>query len=183
MVQWLRLHAPNAGGTCSILGQGTKILQAARGSQKEKKKTNLFRSACSLEEETWVMMMYLTGTKQGRVTDGKNSCSEADIQKEGETKTWTQQASSDHRENAAADTKYNTCDGGSDQGCGPAAVDSYKVPPCITSMDSGQRHQVPGNAHCWGGDSGFSPGLALGSIPHLWTFSPFRYYWDSFEAI
>ena len=28
VVQWLRLHAPNAGGTGSIPGQGTKIPQA-----------------------------------------------------------------------------------------------------------------------------------------------------------
>ena len=28
VVQWLRLHAPNAGGPASILGQGTKILHA-----------------------------------------------------------------------------------------------------------------------------------------------------------
>ena len=28
MVQWIRLHAPNAGGQFSIPGQGTKILQA-----------------------------------------------------------------------------------------------------------------------------------------------------------
>lgn len=53
-------------------------------------------------------------------------------------------------ENAAADTKYNTCARASDQWCGPATVDSYKVPPHVTSMDSGQRHQVPQGMHTAG---------------------------------
>ena len=30
MVQWLRLHAPNAGRACSIPGQGTKIPHVAK---------------------------------------------------------------------------------------------------------------------------------------------------------
>ena len=38
MVQWLRLRIPNAGGTRSIPGQGTKILHATWPGQK--KKTN-----------------------------------------------------------------------------------------------------------------------------------------------
>ena len=38
VVQWLRLCAPNAGGTGSIPGQGTKIPHATRHSPKEKKK-------------------------------------------------------------------------------------------------------------------------------------------------
>ena len=37
VVQWLRLCAPNAGGTGSTPGQGTKILHASRPSQKKKK--------------------------------------------------------------------------------------------------------------------------------------------------
>ena len=38
MVQWLKLHAPNAGGTGLIMGQRNKILYAAWYSQKKKKK-------------------------------------------------------------------------------------------------------------------------------------------------
>ena len=37
-VQWLRLHAPTAGGAGSIPGQGTKILHAAPCGQKKTKK-------------------------------------------------------------------------------------------------------------------------------------------------
>ena len=37
MIQWLRLHAPNAGGMGSILGQETKVLHAMQCSQKKKK--------------------------------------------------------------------------------------------------------------------------------------------------
>ena len=36
VVQWLRLHAPNAGGQASIPGQGTKMLKALWHSQKNK---------------------------------------------------------------------------------------------------------------------------------------------------
>lgn len=61
----------------SILGQGTKILQAGTGGQKEKRKNKTYLGLpVFLGEETWVMTMYLTGTKQGRITNGKNSCSE-----------------------------------------------------------------------------------------------------------
>ena len=42
MVQWLRLHAPNAGGTSSIPGQGTKIPHATQLSQKKKKILNTY---------------------------------------------------------------------------------------------------------------------------------------------
>ena len=38
VVQWLRLHAPNAGGMGSIPGLGTKILRAPRHSKEKKKK-------------------------------------------------------------------------------------------------------------------------------------------------
>ena len=38
VVQWLRLHTPNAGGTGSILGQGTKIPYAVGAAIKKKKK-------------------------------------------------------------------------------------------------------------------------------------------------
>ena len=38
MVQWLRLHAFNAGGMGLIPGLGTKIPDAMRSGQKEKKK-------------------------------------------------------------------------------------------------------------------------------------------------
>ena len=38
MVQWLRLHASNAGGAGSIPGQGDKIPQAVWHGQKERKK-------------------------------------------------------------------------------------------------------------------------------------------------
>ena len=38
VVQWLRLHAPTAGGRGSIPGRGTKIPHAASGSQKIKTK-------------------------------------------------------------------------------------------------------------------------------------------------
>ena len=37
MVQWLRLHASNTGGTGLIPGWGTKILHASQFSQKKKK--------------------------------------------------------------------------------------------------------------------------------------------------
>ena len=36
VVEWLTFHAPNAGGTSLIPGQGTKILHAAWHSQKIK---------------------------------------------------------------------------------------------------------------------------------------------------
>ena len=36
LVQWLRLHAPNAGGTVLIPGGGTKIPPAARRGEKKK---------------------------------------------------------------------------------------------------------------------------------------------------
>ena len=36
-VQWLRLHTPNAGGTGSIPGRGSKIPHAMRCGQKKKK--------------------------------------------------------------------------------------------------------------------------------------------------
>ena len=36
-VQWLRLHAPNAGAMCSNPGQGTKIPHATRRSQQKRK--------------------------------------------------------------------------------------------------------------------------------------------------
>ena len=35
-VQWLRLHTPNAGGTGSIPGQGTKIPRVAQCGLKKK---------------------------------------------------------------------------------------------------------------------------------------------------
>ena len=38
MVQWLRLHASNAGGASSIPGRGTKIPHATWRSQKIRKK-------------------------------------------------------------------------------------------------------------------------------------------------
>ena len=37
MSQWLRLHAPNAGGMGSIPGQETKFLHATQCSQNKKK--------------------------------------------------------------------------------------------------------------------------------------------------
>ena len=37
MVRWLRLHAPNTGGTGLIIGQRNKILYAAWYSQKKEK--------------------------------------------------------------------------------------------------------------------------------------------------
>ena len=40
MVQGLRLHAANAGGTGLIPGGGAKILQATQSSQKKKKRTH-----------------------------------------------------------------------------------------------------------------------------------------------
>ena len=40
-VQWLRLYASTAGGMGSVPGQGTKIFQAARQGQKEKKKLDI----------------------------------------------------------------------------------------------------------------------------------------------
>lgn len=42
-VQWLELDTPNAGESGSIPGQGTKILNAARWGQKEKKQEILRR--------------------------------------------------------------------------------------------------------------------------------------------
>ena len=46
MVQWLRLHTPNAGGTSSIPRQGTNIPHAMWGSQ-EKKPTPIQKQANS----------------------------------------------------------------------------------------------------------------------------------------
>ena len=43
VVQWLRLHASNAGGTRLIPGQGIKIPNAMRCSQKKKKEGYLWR--------------------------------------------------------------------------------------------------------------------------------------------
>ena len=45
MVQWLRLHASNAGHTGSIPGEGTKIPHATKPEQKKKKipETNTIR--------------------------------------------------------------------------------------------------------------------------------------------
>ena len=43
LAQWLRLHAPNAGGKCSIPGQGTKIPHAAWCGQKKKKERERLR--------------------------------------------------------------------------------------------------------------------------------------------
>ena len=40
VVQWLRLHIPNAGGTGSIPGQETKIPLAERRGQEKKKDCN-----------------------------------------------------------------------------------------------------------------------------------------------
>ena len=40
VVQWLRLHTPNAGGMGSITGWGTKVLHAPWLGQKKKKKKN-----------------------------------------------------------------------------------------------------------------------------------------------
>ena len=40
VVQWLRLHTPNTGGTGSIPDQGTKIPHAMQCSQKKKKIIN-----------------------------------------------------------------------------------------------------------------------------------------------
>ena len=44
----LRLHAPNAGGTGSIPGQGTKIPHAAWRTQKKKKKVSIYSLLFSL---------------------------------------------------------------------------------------------------------------------------------------
>ena len=42
--QWLGFHAPNAGGTGSIPGQGTRILLAAqRGKKRKRKKKCILR--------------------------------------------------------------------------------------------------------------------------------------------
>ena len=45
MVQWLRLCAPNAGGTGWIPGWGTKIPHAAWRSQRKKKKKNKIKTS------------------------------------------------------------------------------------------------------------------------------------------
>ena len=67
MVQWLRLHAPNAGGLGSIPGQGTinkshmpqlKILHAATKKKKKKKKiphATTKDPACHNEDGTFRM--------------------------------------------------------------------------------------------------------------------------------
>ena len=41
MVQWLKLCAPNAGGTGSIFGLGTKIPHSFQCDQKERKKRSI----------------------------------------------------------------------------------------------------------------------------------------------
>ena len=46
-IQWLRLHAPIARGWGLILGQGTKILQAAPHGQKKKLNTQVLTMTCS----------------------------------------------------------------------------------------------------------------------------------------
>ena len=48
MVQWLRLHAPNAGDMGSIPGQGTKIQHVTQCSQGEKKISLLILKALFL---------------------------------------------------------------------------------------------------------------------------------------
>ena len=47
-VQWLRLHAPSAGGTGSIPGRGSKILCAAGHGQKKNKPTSVNK-----KKKTW----------------------------------------------------------------------------------------------------------------------------------
>ena len=42
MVQWLRLHSPNAGGTGLIPGWGTKIKHAIQHGPKKKKDGGIF---------------------------------------------------------------------------------------------------------------------------------------------
>ena len=49
--QWLKLHTSTAGGTGSIPGQGTKILQAMWHSQKEKKEDGIARQKINKEIE------------------------------------------------------------------------------------------------------------------------------------
>ena len=46
MIQWLRLHATNAGGAGLIPGQGTRVSQAMWCSQKESQ--HLFKRLSSL---------------------------------------------------------------------------------------------------------------------------------------
>ena len=46
-VQWLRLHAPTAGGISSIFGQGTKILNDAHGAAEIKINTNACQTPLS----------------------------------------------------------------------------------------------------------------------------------------
>ena len=48
-VQWLRLHAPTAGGISSILGQGTKILNDAHNAAEIKINTNACQTSLSME--------------------------------------------------------------------------------------------------------------------------------------
>ena len=67
MVHWLRLQAPNAGGTGLILGQGTKIQHVEQCSQKKKSKLQSFgllmRRADSLEK---TLMLGKTEGRRGR---------------------------------------------------------------------------------------------------------------------
>ena len=51
MVQWLRPHASNAGGTGSIRGWGTKIPHAMRPKNKERKKKEIPRVLGALHQE------------------------------------------------------------------------------------------------------------------------------------
>ena len=58
VVQWLRLHTSNAGGTGSIPGQGTKIVHAAQHGQKLIKikmapKQSLSSKTCHIEFLRW----------------------------------------------------------------------------------------------------------------------------------
>ena len=54
-VQWLRLHASNAGGTCSIPGWGTKIPHAAwHGQKKKKKERKAFMKTLKLNAKFYV---------------------------------------------------------------------------------------------------------------------------------
>ena len=53
VVQWLRLHVPNAGGKGSIPSRGTKTLHATWYGQKKKKRVNI--------NETWLGIRFAGG--------------------------------------------------------------------------------------------------------------------------
>ena len=77
-VQWLRLHAPSAGGTGSIPGRGSKILCAEGHGQKKNKPTSVNKKKktwkqpkCTSTDE-WIKKMWYVYTMEYYLAIKKN---------------------------------------------------------------------------------------------------------------